>query len=75
MPQPSTDAPPQPDRTEDRHESKFMVRLPESFRDCLRELQDKMEEEHGYQPRMTDLVAKGLRDLFVKHGIKPPPRH
>jgi hypothetical protein len=74
-PMPSTqDAPPQNDRAEDRHQSTFMIRLPDAYRDCLRQVQDAIEEQHGYRPRLTDLVAKELRDLFVSLGIKPPSR-
>jgi hypothetical protein len=52
-----------------------VLMLPVAYRNCLRQLQDQIEERLGFRPTMSSLFRKALRDLFVKHGIKPPPRH
>ncbi len=53
-------------RSEDRHASPFMVRLPESFHSLLK--------EHKRRTRvpMTAAIQLALEEYLAKHGLWPP---
>jgi hypothetical protein len=50
----------------DRHESGFMVRLPEVYREQLRKLQEKTRRP------MTSDIQIALEEYLAKAGLWPP---
>lgn len=60
---------PTPAANSDRHDSKFMVRLPEIYRELLKAWQDKHKQETRIRPSMTTGIKIALEDFFKKHGI------
>lgn len=54
---------------EDRHVSKFMVRLPEKYRDMLKKWQFKHKQEFRVRPSMVNGVLIALEDFLRKHDV------
>jgi hypothetical protein len=50
----------------DRHRSRLVVRLPEEYREILRQLRDKTD-----RPRVADF-RRALDAYLRSHGIAPP---
>lgn len=63
---------PASERAADRHASPFMVRLPDVYRQQLRELQKVMKGRLRFAPPMTALIQQAIEDLLVKEGLWPP---
>lgn len=53
-------------KTADRHESPFMIRLPEVFRRQLAKLKEKMRRP------MTTEIQVALEEYLAKHNLWPP---
>jgi hypothetical protein len=59
------------DRSKDRHESTFMIRLPDEYRLALQKYQDLIASRHRFRPTMTDVIKNALEDLLAKEALWP----
>jgi hypothetical protein len=56
----------------DRHESGFMVRLPEVFRAQLDKYRDGQYRLHRYRPPYTVIIQNALEEFLSKSKLWPP---
>ncbi len=64
--------PPAPDEGQDRHYSRFMIRLPDDYREMLRSVQREIYDETGYRVSLTDIVRKMIDKGLTDRGHTPP---